>query len=61
MTVSKFPGPYAQGTGAVGLETTGASDLWLENKAGVVMHLTGKQTGVTLSRGRDEILIEMAR
>ena len=40
---------------------TGASDLWLENKAGVVMHLTGKQTGVTLSRGRDEILIEMAR
>jgi hypothetical protein len=57
--ISEFPGPYAQGTGAVGLETAGASDLWLENGGGVVMHLTGTQAGVTLSLGRDEILIKM--
>jgi hypothetical protein len=25
----------------------------------VIMHLTGTQTGVTLSLGRDEIIIEM--
>jgi hypothetical protein len=57
--ISEFPGPYAQGNGQIGLETSGAGDLWLQNKAGVIMHLTGKQTGVTLSLGRDEIVIEM--
>jgi hypothetical protein len=31
------------------------------NKAGVIMHLTGTQTGVTLSLGRDEIIIELAK
>jgi hypothetical protein len=59
--VAQFPGAYAQGTGKAGLETSGASDLWLENKAGVVMHLTGTTSGVTLSLGRDEIFIQMAR
>jgi hypothetical protein len=59
--VSQFGGAYAQGTGEPGLETSGKSDLWLENKAGVVMHLTGTSTGVTLSLGRDEIFIQMAR
>ena len=59
--ISQFPGAYAQGNGQIGLETSGASDLWLENKAGVVMHLTGAQTGLTLSLGRDEVIIEMAK
>ncbi|SDR64289.1 hypothetical protein SAMN05519103_09629 [Rhizobiales bacterium GAS113] len=59
--IADFPGPYAQGTGPVGLETAGASDLWLENKAGVIMHLTGTSSGVTLSLGSDEILIKMAK
>jgi hypothetical protein len=59
--ISEFPGPYAQGTGAAGLETSGASDLWLQNKAGVIMHLSGTQSGVTLSLGRDEILIKMVQ
>ena len=57
--ISQFSGPYAQGTGQIGLETSGAGDLWLQNKAGVIMHLTGTQTGVTLSLGRDEIIREM--
>jgi hypothetical protein len=59
--ISQFPGPYAQGNGQVGLQTSGAGDLWLQNKAGVVMHLTGTQTGVALSLGRDEIIIELAK
>jgi hypothetical protein len=59
--IGQFPGPYAQGNGQIGLETSGTGDLWLQNKAGVIMHLTGTQTGVTLSLGRDEIIIEMAK
>jgi hypothetical protein len=58
--LADFAGTYAQGSGQE-LETSGSADLWLENKAGVVMHLTGTQTGATLSLGRDEILIKMAR
>ena len=53
-------GAYAQGAGAIGLETSG-TDLWLQNKAGVVMHLTGTQTDVTLSLGQDEILFELGK
>jgi hypothetical protein len=59
--LSDFSGPYAQGTGPVGLETGDTSNLWLENKAGVIMHLKGTSAGVTLSLGRDEIIIEMNR
>jgi hypothetical protein len=59
--VADFAGPYAQGTGPIGLETGYTSNLWLENKAGVLMHLKGTSSGVTLSLGRDEILIEMSR
>jgi hypothetical protein len=57
--IADFSGAYAQGTGPVGLEDGSTSNLWLQNKAGVIMHLRGKSTGVTLSLGRDEILIEM--
>ena len=56
---SQFTGVWVEGTGAVGLETAQTSDLWLQNKAGVVMHLTGTQTGVTLSLGKDEIFIKL--
>ncbi len=58
---SQFSGAWVEGTGAVGLETSQTSDLWLENKAGVVMHLTGTQTGVTLSLGKDEIFIKLGQ
>jgi hypothetical protein len=59
--IKQFSGPYVQGTGGVGLETAAKGDLWLQNKAGVVMHLTGTQTGAALSLGRDEILIELQK
>ncbi len=57
--ISDFKGLYTQSSGGPGLVTSGASDLWLRNAAGVVLHLTGTQEGVTLSLGREEILIEM--
>ena len=59
--VKQFSGVWTQGTGGIGLETSGKGDLWLENKAGAVMHLTGTQTGASLSLGRDEILIELGK
>jgi hypothetical protein len=59
--ISQFPGFYAQGSGQAGLETAGASELWLENKAGVIMRLKGTSSGATLSLGRDEVIIRMSR
>jgi hypothetical protein len=57
--LSDFKGLYTQSSGVAGFASSGASDLWLRNKAGVVLHLTGTQKGVSLSLGREEILIEM--
>ncbi|CAH1661103.1 hypothetical protein [Chelatococcus asaccharovorans] len=57
--IAMFEGVYAQGTGKVGLETSGGSELWLENKAGVIMHLRGASAGISLSLGRDEVFIQM--
>ena len=56
---AQFSGVWVEGTGAIGLETSRQGDLWLENKAGVIMHLTGAQTGVTLSLGKDELYIRL--
>jgi hypothetical protein len=41
------------------LDRSTTSDLWLRSRAGVVLHLRGTQTDMTLSLGREEILIEM--
>ena len=57
--ISDFPGLYTQNSGGIGLDTSGSSDLWLRNNAGVVLHLRGTQTGVTLSLGREELLVEL--
>jgi hypothetical protein len=58
-TISDFAGLYTQSSGGAGLDRASTSDLWLRNRAGVVLHLSGTQTGATLSLGREEILIEM--
>jgi len=57
--VSDFPGRYTQGTGDVGLATSGAGDLWLRNGSGVIMHLKDTSTGAMLTLGRDEVFIRM--
>ena len=59
--VSDFPGRYTQSTGKAGLSSSGSSDLWLENSAGVIMHLQGTSTGAMLTLGKDEIIIRMAQ
>ena len=58
--IEDFAGVYTQGTGQSGLDTRSTDELWLQNAAGVVMHLRGTRMGVTLGLGRDELLIELA-
>ena len=60
--VADFPGAYSQSSGPPGAETSNTSDLWLRNKAGVIMHLTGTSSGVMVTLlGREEIFIRMSQ
>ena len=56
-----FPGSYAQGQYGFVIGTTSRGDLWLQNQAGVVMHLKGKREGLMLSLGGDAMIINMAQ
>ena len=60
-SVSDFPGRYTQSTGKAGLSSSGSSDLWLENNAGVIMHLQGTSSGAMLTLGKDEIFVRMGQ
>ena len=60
-SVADFPGRYTQSTGKAGFSSSGSSDLWLENNAGVVMHLQGTSSGAMLTLGKDEIYIRMGQ
>ncbi|MHB2168708.1 hypothetical protein [Alsobacter sp. R-9] len=60
-SLEQFSGIWVEGTGPIGLETSGRSELWLENSNGVIMHLVGQSEGLTLSLGRDEVLIELSK
>ena len=60
-SVADFPGRYTQSMGKAGLSSSGSSDLWLENSAGVIMHLQGTSSGAMLTLGKDEIFIRMAQ
>ena len=60
-SVSNFPGRYTQSTGKAGFSSSGSSDLWLENSAGVILHLQGTSTGAMLTLGKDELFIRMAQ
>jgi hypothetical protein len=59
--LAQFPGAYGEGRygAVVGRASTG--DLWLENNAGVVMHLKAKREGLMLSLGADVVDIRMSQ
>jgi hypothetical protein len=59
--LADFPGRYTQSTGTAGLSKAGSNDLWLQNSAGVIMHLQGTSTGAMLTLGREELIIRMAQ
>ncbi len=57
--LSQFAGSYAQASYGFALGATSGGDLWMQNQAGVVMHLKAKRTGLMLSFGGDAIVINM--
>jgi len=57
--VSDFGGRYTQSSGSAGLSQSGNGQLWLENNAGVIMHLYSQTQGVLLSLGKEEIFIRL--
>jgi hypothetical protein len=59
--VSQFPGAWIQGTGSLAITTKATGELWLENRNGVVMHLTAAQAGLTFSQGRYELYIQLSQ
>jgi hypothetical protein len=59
--LSDFDGRYTQWSGSAGLSRGGAGDLWLENNAGVIMHLTSETQGILLSLGKEEVVVHLNR
>ncbi len=58
-SVANFPGSYAQARYGIVVGNASSGDLWLQNGAGVIMHLVAKRTGLMLSLGADAIVISM--
>jgi len=59
--IFQFPGAYVQGTGALAVSATNAGEIWLANNHGVIMRLNAYQAGLTLSTGRYQIFIQLAK
>jgi hypothetical protein len=57
--ISQFPGAYGQARYGFALGRASAGDLWLQNRAGVIMHLKAQRTGLMLSLGGDALVIAM--
>src|SRR4051794_20544163 len=52
-TLAMFPGSYAQASYGFAVGNISGGDLWLQNQAGVIMHLKAKREGLMLSLGGD--------
>ena len=59
--LAQFPDTYGQARYGFAIGTASAGDLWLQNEAGVIMHLKAKRTGLMLSPGGDAVVIAMRR
>ena len=60
-SLAQFPGAYVQGRYGYALGNLSGGDLWLQNEAGVIMHLKAKREGLMLSLGGDAIAISMSQ
>lgn len=58
-SVKDFAGAYVQGRMGYAFGTESHGDLWLQNDAGVVLHLDAHRTGLMLSLGGDVIVITL--
>jgi hypothetical protein len=59
--IAGFAGAYAQGRYGFAIGSTSGGDLWMQNEAGVIMHLKAKRTGLMLSLGGDAVVISMSQ
>jgi hypothetical protein len=57
--LADFPGAYGQAQYGYAFGNASAGDLWLQNKAGVIMHLKAQRTGLMLSLGGQGIVVSM--
>ena len=57
--LAQFHGTYGQARYGFAIGTTSAGDLWMQNEAGVILHLKAKRTGLILSLGGDAVVISM--
>ena len=57
--LSQFPGTYGQARYGFAIGTMSGGDLWMQNEAGVIMHLKAKRIGLMLSLGGDAVVISM--
>jgi hypothetical protein len=60
-SLANFPGTYAQARYGFAVGTASGGDLWMQNEAGVILHLKAKRTGLMLSLGGDAVVISMTR
>ena len=58
-SLGQFPGAYVQGRYGFALGNLSGGDLWLQNDAGVILHLKAKREGLMLSLGGDAIAISL--
>jgi hypothetical protein len=59
--LATFPGTYGQARYGFAIGNLSGGDLWMQNQAGVIMHLKAKRTGLMLSLGGDAVQISMAQ
>jgi hypothetical protein len=57
--LAQFPGTYGQARYGFAIGTSSGGDLWLQNEAGVIMHLKAKREGLMLSLGGDAVVIAL--
>ena len=57
--LGQFPGTYGQARYGFAIGTASGGDLWLQNEAGVILHLKAKREGLMLSLGEDAVVISM--
>ena len=58
-SLAQFPGAYAEGRYGFALGNRSGGDLWLQNEAGVILHLKAKREGLMLSLGGDAMVVSM--
>ena len=59
--LAQFPGTYGQARYGFAIGKSSAGDLWMQNEAGVILHLKAKRTGLILSLGGDAVVITMSQ